>query len=290
MIDAQIKYTKARSLSEVLNTAFNYLRLNIKSISTLLLYYVSPFFVLSILASYYFNTSQVSLSNFIAYVSTMFNDNVVEFTVTIAFYFIGLAMQNHLINKHLILNEDLNSDEQVNEKQFRSRLVEDFLQYFSNVFFLALTVILIALLLDAAIGNFLVVNFTYTFSEDPISFIFEALPLLIYLAFVMPLSCYFIVTCLFFAQRNKTGYVEALKKSMVLYKRQLVYDLGNNSNCVYVGIRYGFIADVSLSGNWFCEYKFKCKSFCFYEICYYVFEFICNSNISSRLHFSSYQS
>jgi hypothetical protein len=122
-------------------------------------------------------------------------------------------MQNHLINKHLILNEDLNSDERVNEKQFRSRLVEDFLQYFSNVFFLALTVILIALLLDAAIGNFLVVNFTYTFSEDPISFIFEALPLLIYLAFVMPLSCYFIVTCLFFAQRNKTGYVEALKKA-----------------------------------------------------------------------------
>lgn len=212
MIERHIKYTKARNLGEIINVTFNYFGCNIKVIFTILSFYVMPFFAASILASFFLDQAILSFSNSITYIGNIANNDFIEYAVVLLTYFFGLTLQNQVISKHLIVNEKLDERQRVNSKHIQLNIVDDFRQHFPNVFFLALLLIIISLILSSAIGYLLVPDLSFSFSEDPLNFIMQIFPLFFFALLIIPLTFYILVATLFFAQRDQTGFFEALTK------------------------------------------------------------------------------
>jgi hypothetical protein len=220
MINEHIKYRQVRTFKELLNVAFNYFRLHIKSIFKIMLLYVMPFFFVSIIASYYFNASGISLSRLLVIITTLKQHKPVEFICIVLPYFVGVVLQNQFLNKHLTLNEG--KEDLIGAKDFKPSLVEDFKQHFPNVFFLVLTALLIFLVSSPALGGLLQPYFEYSFGEDPIGYFLQVLPLLILFGLIVPMSLYFAATSLFFSLRDKLGVFESLKKVWEYAKNNLL--------------------------------------------------------------------
>ncbi len=212
MIETQIKYTKARNLGEVINVTFSYFGRNIKVLFTIVLFYVMPFFAASVLASFFLDQPVFSFSNSVSYISNISNTEFIGFWLVFLSYFFGTTMLNMVMNKHLILNEKLDKQQQVSSKQIQLDIVEDLRQHVPNVFFLSLSLIIISLILSSAVGYLLVPDLSFSFSDDPFSFIMQIFPLVFFALLIIPITFYILVTTLFFAQRQKTGFFEALTK------------------------------------------------------------------------------
>lgn len=212
MSKAPIKYTKARNLGEVINVTFNYFGQNIKAIFTVLLFYVMPFFAASVIASFFSDQPILSFSNSISFISNISGNGFISFSIVLLSYFFGVAAQNAVINKHLILNEKQDEQQLVNSKQIQTDLVEDLRQHVPNVFFLSLSLVLISLMLSSALGYLLVPDLSFSFSEDPLNFIMQIFPLVFFALLIIPVTFYILVATLFFSQREQSGFFEALTK------------------------------------------------------------------------------
>ncbi len=221
MIDALIKYRRVRTVSQVLNTAVNYMLSNFGSMLKCMLFYVMPFFLASTLASYYFNSHNVSVTTLINMISNIKQNNPVEFISILVFYFFAITLQNQVLNKHLILNEESAEGKAVDVKDLKPVVVEDFRQHLPNVFFLTLTVILTGFILGATLGGVLEQGINFNFDDDPYTFLIQVVTLILLVGIIFPLSCYFISTALFISLRDKMGIFQALAKAWAYAKEKL---------------------------------------------------------------------
>jgi hypothetical protein len=116
-----------------------------------------------------------------------------------------------VMNKHLVANEPLASDEKISSIDFKNDFLQHLKLHLPNMFFLGFCASVIGFIL-MTIVKWLAGDITYGFTEDPLGFMVQFFPSLIIFLGAFPLGGYFFMASLFVSLRDNMGIFPALSK------------------------------------------------------------------------------
>lgn len=209
---SKITYRKIRTLKEVINVAFTYMAANARSLFPVFLFYILPFFVVSTLISQFAHKGKIDAQTFISHIIFLKYDKSPAIVLALLFYFAGVTVNNFLLNKHLLINENSSNETPLKFPDLGGHIFKDLHLHFINFFLLCLFYSLLAFLIGVVFRALSDEIFVGSIGEDPLGFLINSLPFITLALTIIPLGFYFFFSSLFVSVRDKLGIFPSLAK------------------------------------------------------------------------------
>jgi hypothetical protein len=218
MTTQKIYYKKVRDLGGIFSATFGFIKQNFKTLYGSLLFFAGPFLLVSACISGYLLGNNLALSNiFKGGANSFYLDHFIGYLTSMIFVFVGITVYNVILNKNLIENEKLQTQEPLTIHHTIQNFFGDFWRVLGNTLLLVVLMIISIVVIALVFGGLFALS-GGAGSGNAGTVIMIVLAVILFFVFFLifgPVLAFVPMAAIFVCQRDNLPIFAAIKK--VLY-------------------------------------------------------------------------